>query len=100
MRETLWRNANRLYDGLNNLGYEVGPEASPVVAVKLGERARALDFWNRILEAGIYTNLMVPPASPNSSSYLRCSVSAAHSLEQMDTIIAAFKKLQDQCSAL
>lgn len=94
LRERLWRNARRLYEGVQNLGFVTGPEASPVVAVRIGSKEDALAAWNRLLESGIYVNLMVPPASPDSSSYLRCSVSAAHTPEQIETIIGAFKELR------
>jgi len=65
-----------------------------VVAVRIGEKEEALRCWNRLLELGIYVNLMIPPASPDSSSYLRCSVSAAHTTEQMETILKAFRQLR------
>jgi 8-amino-7-oxononanoate synthase len=94
LRAKLWQNANRLYEGLKVLGYQLGPEPSPVIAVRLGERSVAMTFWNRMLETGIYTNLMVPPASPDSSSYLRCSVSAAHTDEQIGKILEAFSALK------
>jgi 8-amino-7-oxononanoate synthase len=93
LRETLWRNANRLYEGLQALGLHLGPEVSPVVAVRLNKKEDALSSWNRLLKAGIYTNLMIPPASPDSFSYLRCSVSAAHTPEQLEEIISAFAHL-------
>ncbi len=94
LRQRLWQNARRLYQGLQSSGYHTGPEVSPVVAVLIGEKQQALDCWNRLLAAGIYVNLMVPPASPDSSSYLRCSVSAAHTPEQIETIIEAFRQLK------
>jgi 8-amino-7-oxononanoate synthase len=93
LRETLWRNANRLYEGLQALGLHLGPEVSPVVAVRLNKKEDALSSWNRLLKAGIYTNLMIPPASPDGFSYLRCSVSAAHTPEQLEEIISAFARL-------
>ncbi len=93
LRETLWRNANSLYEGLQALGLHLGPEVSPVVAVRLNKREEALTSWNRLLEAGVYTNLMIPPASPDGFSYLRCSVSAAHTPEQLEGIISAFAHL-------
>ncbi len=96
LRETLWRNANHLYEGLKNQGFEVGPEISPVVAVRLGKKEVALPFWNRLLESGVYTNLMMPPASPDRHSYIRCSVSAAHSEQQVESVINAFANLKDQ----
>jgi len=95
LRETLWRNARRLYAGFKSEGFEVGPEISPVVAVRLGAKEVALPFWNRLLEKGIYTNLMVPPASPDQHSYIRCSVSAAHSEQQVEAIIEAFSSLRE-----
>jgi 8-amino-7-oxononanoate synthase len=91
LRAQLWRNARRLYDGLQALGHALGPQLSPVIAVRIGEKARALQLWNRLLDAGVYVNLMVPPASPDSHSYLRCSVSAAHTPEQIDAVIGAFR---------
>ncbi len=95
LRETLWRNANRLYAGLKSHGFEIGPEVSPVVAVRLGEKEVALPFWNALLEKGVYTNLMIPPASPDRHSYIRCSVSAAHTEEQVETIIDTFASLKN-----
>jgi len=94
LRERLWRNARRLYEGFKSHGFIVGPEVSPVVAVRLGEKEVALPFWNRLLESGVYTNLMAPPASPDRHSYIRCSVSAAHSEVQVEFIIEAFASLK------
>jgi 8-amino-7-oxononanoate synthase len=94
LRESIWRNANRLYEGLQAAGFDLGPEISPVIAVRLGAREEAVTFWNRLLVAGVYTNLMLPPASPDRHSYLRCSVSAAHSSEQIEQIIKAFERLR------
>jgi len=90
LRETLWRNARRLYEGFKAHGFEVGPELSPVIAVRLGGKELALSFWNRLLENGVYTNLMIPPASPDQHSYIRCSVSAAHTEQQVEQIIEVF----------
>jgi 8-amino-7-oxononanoate synthase len=93
LREKLWRNANHLYDSLQAMGLPVGPSASPVVAVELTDRGQAIDCWSALMDAGVYVNLVVPPASPSTNFLLRCSVSAAHSTEQIDTIIAAYQGL-------
>ena len=93
LREKLWDNANRLYDGLKSLGLPVGPTASPVVAVEMIDRSRTIDCWKALMEAGVYVNLVIPPASPSTNFLLRNSVSAAHSSEQIDTIIAAYAGL-------
>ncbi len=64
-----------------------------MVAVPMDDPRRALTHWQALLDAGIYVNLVVPPASPGDHSMLRCSVSAAHTEEQIERIIAAFAAL-------
>ena len=93
LRARLWDNARRLYDGLKALGFQVGPEPSPVVAAFLPSKQQALTYWSTLLASGVYVNLILPPASPSTSSLLRCSVSAAHTEQQMDRILDAFAAL-------
>jgi 8-amino-7-oxononanoate synthase len=93
-RERVWDNATRLYNGLKALGLPVGPTASPVVAVEMVDRSRTIDCWKALMEAGVYVNLVIPPASPSTNFLLRNSVSAAHSSEQIDTIISAYAGLK------
>jgi 8-amino-7-oxononanoate synthase len=52
-----------------------------------------LTNWNRLLEDGVYVNMMLPPATPGGASFLRCSISAAHRPEQISTIIEKFADL-------
>lgn len=94
LRRRLWDNAGRLYHGLEALGFRLGPEPSPVVAVLLETKAQALAFWAGLMERGVYVNLMIPPATPNGMSLVRCSVSAAHEPEQIDALCAAFAELR------
>jgi 8-amino-7-oxononanoate synthase len=93
LREKLWDNANRLYNGLKALGLPVGPTASPVVAVEMEDRSATIDCWKALMASGVYVNLVIPPASPSTNFLLRNSVSAAHTSEQIDTIIAAYGDL-------
>ncbi|MDH3830495.1 MAG: pyridoxal phosphate-dependent aminotransferase family protein [Gammaproteobacteria bacterium] len=93
LRVRLWSNAQRLYDGLKELGFQVSPQVSPVVAVTIKERDQAIAWWNQLMHHGAYVNLVMPPASPTTDSLLRCSVSAAHTTEQIDRIIEAFATL-------
>ena len=99
LRTRLWENAHRLYDGLQQLGFAVSPEVSPVVAVTIRERDQAVSWWTELMQRGAYVNLVMPPASPTTDSLLRCSVSAAHSHEQIDRIIDAFASLQRPAAA-
>lgn len=94
LKTRLWHNAERLYSALSEHQLHLGPELSPVVAVRLKDRALALDAWQRLLEDGVYCNLMLPPAAPEGGSLLRFSLSAAHTDTQVTRIIDAILKLE------
>jgi len=95
LRTQLWENANRMYRRLQELGFSLGPQPSPIIAVRLAEKEKAMAIWTGLLERGVYVNLVLPPASPDGGSLLRCSVSAAHTKEQIVTICDAFESLRE-----
>jgi 8-amino-7-oxononanoate synthase len=47
-------------------------------------------LWNALIDAGVYTNIAIPPATPNALSLLRVSVSAAHDDEQISRALEIF----------
>ena len=94
LRHRLWENSHRLYARLSGLGLHLSPEPSPIIAVRFDQREKAFAGWTGLIERGVYVNLVLPPASPDGSSLLRCSVSAGHTPEQIDTIGNAFADLQ------
>ena len=93
LRERLNANAARLYHGLSDLGFHTGPQIGPIVAVAMPDQACAVAFWNTLLERGVYLNLALPPATPDSRPLLRSSISAAHTFEQIDTVIRLFGEI-------
>lgn len=90
LRAQLKRNFERLYAGAAELGYQLGsPLPGPVAALILPDRESALAHWRDLLEAGVYANLMVPPATPAGLNLLRISMSAAHQDADVDHILGA-----------
>lgn len=94
LRQTLWDNAHRLYEGLEKLGYQLGSHISPVVPVIIGSKEEGLRIWRELITLGVYVNLILPPAAPAGITLLRCSMNAAHSDEEIDAIIQAFATLK------
>jgi 8-amino-7-oxononanoate synthase len=90
LRVLLWNNARRLYQSLQEMGFRLGPEVSPIVAVRFEQREEAIGLWNALLDQGIYVNMILPPAAPDGGSLLRCSATAAHTPDQIDRICNAF----------
>jgi len=93
LKERLWSNARMLYQRLGDLGLTLAAPPGPIVAVKIPNQELAVRCWNKLLEAGVYVNLAIPPGTPNSTSLLRCSASTAHTPEQIDWIAEAFAKV-------
>jgi len=93
LREKLWNNARHLYAKLQELGFTLGPQPSPVVGVMSDSTEDAICWWQELFEQGIFVNLVIPPASPVSTGLLRCSISAAHSSEQIEQIANAYSRL-------
>lgn len=93
LERKLWARANQLHAGLSAAGFTPASPPAPIIAVDRPDDLVAMREWNALMDAGIYVNLMVPPATPQGKSLLRLSVSAAHSEAQIDQIIAAFRAL-------
>lgn len=94
LRAQLERNFTRLYEAVRSQGYRLGSEQpGPVAAIILPDRASALAHWRALLDAGVYANLMIPPATPAGLNLLRISLSAAHTDEDIDQITSALAEI-------
>jgi 8-amino-7-oxononanoate synthase len=96
----LQRNSVHLFEGLRSLGFAMGPQASPIAAVIMPDQATAVSMWNALLSKGVYLNLAIPPATPDNRALLRSSVSAAHTPEQIDTVLSVFQELGQEFGLL
>ena len=90
LRVLLWNNARQLYRSLQEMGFRLGPEVSPIVAARFEQHEEAIGLWNALLDQGVYVNMILPPAAPDGGSLLRCSATAAHTPDQIDRICKAF----------
>ncbi|MAS33344.1 MAG: 8-amino-7-oxononanoate synthase [Anaerolineaceae bacterium] len=87
----LWENANYMRNGLKELGYNVGQSDSPIIPVILGDDFRVALAWHALIEEGVYTNPVVPPATPPNGGMLRTSYTATHRKEHLDRALESFK---------
>jgi 8-amino-7-oxononanoate synthase len=91
LRDRLWDNVRRVRAGLARLGYTIGPNESPIVPIVIGAPERTVEIWQALLEAGLYVNIVLPPACRPDACLLRTSYSAAHTTEQIDRALAIFE---------
>jgi len=78
---------------LQDLGFNVGATETPIVPVIIGDDMRTFRTWKALYDDGAYTNPVVSPAVPPESSLLRTSYMATHTEEQLDRVIAVFKRV-------
>ena len=68
--------------------------ATPIVSVVLGEEQRAVDASRRLLEQGLLVPAIRPPTVPAGTSRLRITLSAAHTIEQVERLSTAVAELR------
>ena len=81
--------ADHLRAGLRDLGHDCGASDTQIVPLMVGAEAEALALAERLEERGILAIAIRPPTVPPGSSRLRFALSAAHSVEDIDRVIAA-----------
>ncbi|MEM9705238.1 MAG: aminotransferase class I/II-fold pyridoxal phosphate-dependent enzyme [Pseudomonadota bacterium] len=95
IRQRLWQNINRFHGAFRQFGLTLAADPAPVISVLLPNRERAFLAWQFLLEQGVYVNMAIPPGTPNSTSLLRLSVSAAHTDDDVTKVIDAYGALAD-----
>src|SRR6059058_3370293 len=93
LREQLWANVHRLRQGLRERGYAIGETESPIVPIFTGDEARTIALWQRLLNEGLYVNLIVPPGCPVDECVLRASCSAAQTPEHLTRALDIFGRV-------
>ncbi|MGE0706316.1 MAG: aminotransferase class I/II-fold pyridoxal phosphate-dependent enzyme, partial [Vicinamibacterales bacterium] len=93
LRSRLWDNVRRVRAGLTRAGFTIGAAESPIVSIEIGEVDRTIAVWRALLEAGVYVNLVLPPACRPDRCLLRTSYSAAHTTEQIDRALDLFERV-------
>jgi glycine C-acetyltransferase len=90
LRDRLHANAARMRAGLEQAGFTIKPGNHPILPVMLGDAALAAQMADRLLTHGIYVIGFSYPVVPQGQARIRMQMSAAHTFEQIDRVIAAF----------
>ena len=92
----LHRNADRLRSGLRDLGFDTGASVTPVIPVIVGDDTLTFFLWKQLLDAGVYVNAIISPATPKGRQLLRTSVMATHTEAQLDRVLETFQQVGQQ----
>jgi len=75
------------------LGFSPLPGETPIVPIILGETAKAIQASEMLLDEGVFVTGFGYPVVPQGHARVRCQISAAHTREDLDFALAAFKKV-------
>jgi 8-amino-7-oxononanoate synthase len=91
--QRVWDNASFMKKRLTELGFDIGNSETTVIPIIIGDEMRAILFWKALFEAGVYTNVFIPPAVPPNKSSLRTSYMATHTQEQLEKALTILEKV-------
>ena len=86
-RQALLNRANQLREALSERGWSVGPSASQIIPLQLGDAHRTMELAQRLLEAGVYAPGIRPPTVPAGESMLRISLCSPHSEQNIGQLL-------------
>lgn len=91
LRKKLQRNSQYFREKMTKLGFQLVPGHHPIIPVMLGDAKLAQNFAAKMLDHGIYVIGFSFPVVPQGKARIRTQMSAAHSLEDIDKAVEAFK---------
>jgi 8-amino-7-oxononanoate synthase len=90
----LTSNANFFRRSLQELGYDTGMSQTAIIPVVLRDETAAAMFAGALRDRGILVTPILFPAVPMGSARLRLCVTAAHSRENLEFALDAFRELR------
>ena len=90
LRDRLHANARHFRASMQALGFNLVAGEHPIIPVMLGDAPLAVRLAERMQQQGIYVVAFAFPVVPHGKARIRTQMNAAHSIEQLDQVVAAF----------
>jgi 8-amino-7-oxononanoate synthase len=90
-REILQARIAQFREGAAKRGLAVTPSTTPIQPLILGSPAAALEASSRLAAAGHRVTAIRPPTVPEGTARLRITLSAAHTAQQVESLLAALE---------
>jgi glycine C-acetyltransferase len=87
----LWENTEYFRKGVQDIGFDTGKSATPIVPIMIGESSAAKTFSNRLFDLGVFALPIVFPMVSRDGARIRTIMNAGLSREDLDEAVAAFE---------
>lgn len=89
----LWRNAKRMSDEIQRLGFNTLGSQTPIIPLLIGDDFTAFAFTQKLYDAGVFATPVVKPAVPENCALIRTSYMATHTDSDLDYVLETFERL-------
>ncbi len=91
LRAQLFRNAERFRMQMTAAGFDLLPGEHPIIPVMIPDARKAGEMAAAMMDEGVYVTAFSFPVVPKGQARIRTQMCAAHSDEQIDQAVSAFK---------
>lgn len=95
-RDTLSENTRYFRQEIKKIGLNIIDGEHPIVPIMLGDAVLSQKMAEKLLEKGVYAVGFYFPVVPKGKARIRTQISAAHSKEDLDFAINAFKEVKEE----
>lgn len=90
LRQKLYENSQYFRKQMKQAGFTVAEGEHPISPIMFEKEEQAVDTARKLYERGIYVVGFSFPVVPKGKARIRVQLSAAHTTEDVDTLVAAF----------
>lgn len=91
--DRLWRNARKMKQGFESMGYNTMGTTTPIIPILIGDDLKAFLFTKRLYEMGVFATPVISPAVPKGYALIRTSYMSTHTDRELDYVLDVFEKL-------
>ena len=84
-------NARYFREQIIEAGFKPLPGETPIIPIIVGETAAAIQMSDMLLDEGVFVTGFGFPVVPQGQARVRCQISAAHTKDDMDEAVRAFR---------
>ena len=99
-RSRVHANAAHFRAAMSHSGFDLPPGEHPIIPIMLGDAKLAAELARGLQEQGVYVVAFSFPVVPRGKARIRTQMNAAHSTEQLDLVIAAFRRVAGELGIL
>ncbi len=92
LRKRLWKNRERLHEGLQELGFDTLDSETPIIPVLIGDINKTLKLGKHLHKNKIFAPAIRPPTVPYGKCRIRFTVTAGHTDEDIDLVLEVMKR--------